>query len=68
MAAHTETFAKMKVHRDGHLIVKGNEAAKSQYALSKSMLVVPNHLDYHGAAGGFQGRYPPQSFQGLRLH
>lgn len=45
----------MKVHTAVHLTVKGNEAAKSQFALSKSMLVVPNHLDYQGAAGGFQG-------------
>lgn len=54
MAAHVESFAKMKVHRAGHLIVKGNEAKKAQFALSKSMLIVPNHIDYHGAAGGFQ--------------
>lgn len=54
MAAHVESFAKMKVHRAGCLNVKGNEAAKARFALSKSMLVVPNHLDYHRAAGGFQ--------------
>ena len=54
MAAHLESFAKMKVHRAGRLTVKGNEAAKAQFALTKSMLVVPNHLDYHGTAGGFQ--------------
>lgn len=53
MAANVESFAKRKVHRTGHLIVKGNEAAKA-FAFSKSMLVVPNHLDYHRAASGFQ--------------
>lgn len=54
MAVHIESFAKMKVHTAVHLTVKGNEAAKAQFALSKSMLVVPNHLDYQWAAGGFQ--------------
>lgn len=54
MAAHIESFAKTKVHRAGHLIVKGNEAAKAWFALSKSRLVVPDHFDYNGAAGGFQ--------------
>lgn len=54
MAAHVESFAKMKIHRADQLIAKGNEAAEAPFAPSKSMLVVPNSLDYHGPAGGFQ--------------
>ena len=64
MEDHVKALAKLKVknihsspliHSVIHVIVEGSRVNKARFALSKSMLAIPNHLlVFHVLAHGFQ--------------